>query len=86
MSKFTSLSSAERRVYFEQYQLRQGVDAVIIEKDFWVVWLLARIFSTLELGETAVFKGGTSLQSIRCHRAVFGGYRLGYQSGVAGMG
>lgn len=64
MSKFTSLSIPERRVYFEQFQLRQGVEAVIIEKDFWVVWLLARIFSTLELGETAVFKGGTSLSKV----------------------
>ena len=49
---------------FEEFQLREGVSAVIVEKDFWVVWLLAQIFKTPALGGHAVFKGGTSLSMV----------------------
>ena len=34
------------------------------KNDFWVVWLLAQIFSQPELGDHAVFKGGTSLSKV----------------------
>ena len=64
MKSFATLDSSERQAVFEQYQLREGVSAVIVEKDFWVVWLLAQIFSHPELGAHAVFKGGTSLSKV----------------------
>jgi len=64
MKAFATLDAQDRRSVFEEFQLREGVSAVIAEKDFWVVWLLARIFETPELGGHAVFKGGTSLSMV----------------------
>lgn len=37
---------------------------MIIEKDFWVCWLLSMIFSQPDLGPHLVFKGGTSLSKV----------------------
>ena len=64
MSTFATLPPDERSLFFRQYQQTRGIDPVIVEKDFWVCWLLGRIFSTSELGDTCVFKGGTSLSKV----------------------
>lgn len=37
---------------------------MIIEKDFWVCWLLGRIFAEPKLADACVFKGGTSLSKV----------------------
>lgn len=44
--------------------LRLHVSAVILEKDFWVSWLLALLFGEPELSPHLVFKGGTSLSKV----------------------
>lgn len=36
----------------------------IIEKDFWVVWVLSRVFANVELSRILKFKGGTSLSKV----------------------
>lgn len=36
----------------------------IIEKDFWVVWILERLLSLPNLKEHITFKGGTSLSKV----------------------
>ncbi len=61
---FAILSAVERREILQLAADRQTVPAAIIEKDFWVVWLLERIFGVPELDDTAVFKGGTSLSKV----------------------
>ncbi len=38
-----------------------GIDSVIIEKDFWVCWILRRLFMSSSIAEQVIFKGGTSL-------------------------
>ncbi|MEO7010630.1 MAG: nucleotidyl transferase AbiEii/AbiGii toxin family protein [Caldimonas sp.] len=43
---------------------RLGLVPVIVEKDFWVCWTLARIFETAEIAPHVVFKGGTSLAKV----------------------
>ena len=48
----------------EQAAARQGVVPVIVEKDFWVCWTLARLFSTPDIAPHVVFKGGTSLSKV----------------------
>ena len=48
MSTFATLPPKERELFFRQYQQKHGVDPVIVEKDFWVCWLLARIFDQPE--------------------------------------
>ena len=37
---------------------------MIIEKDFWVCWLLGMLFSQPTLAPHLVFKGGTSLSKV----------------------
>ncbi|MDA3814346.1 MAG: nucleotidyl transferase AbiEii/AbiGii toxin family protein [Candidatus Cloacimonetes bacterium] len=36
----------------------------IVEKDFWVVWTLDKLFSEEKLSKILMFKGGTSLSKI----------------------
>ena len=64
MSSFATLPAQERALFFRQYQARRGVDPVIAEKDYWVCWLLGRIFAQPPLAEVCVFKGGTSLSKV----------------------
>jgi hypothetical protein len=64
MSTFATLPPRERELFFRQYQQRRGVDPVIAEKDFWVCWLLGRIFEQPKLANACVFKGGTSLSKV----------------------
>ena len=43
---FLALPPDERRLYFEQAALRRNVAPVILEKDFWVCWLLGILFES----------------------------------------
>jgi hypothetical protein len=60
---FLELPADERRLYIEQAAIRRNVSAVILEKDFWVSWLLGVLFGS-EFSATLVFKGGTSLSKV----------------------
>jgi Nucleotidyl transferase AbiEii toxin, Type IV TA system len=60
---FLELPSDERRLYFDQAALRRNVSAVLMEKDFWVSWLLGILFGS-EFAGSLVFKGGTSLSKV----------------------
>ena len=60
---FLDLPADERRLYFEQAALRRNVSAVLLEKDFWVSWLLGILFAS-EFADSLVFKGGTSLSKV----------------------
>lgn len=64
MSLFATLPAKERELFFRQYQQQRGIDPVIAEKDFWVCWLLGRIFAQPQLADACVFKGGTSLSKV----------------------
>lgn len=64
MSSFATITASERRLLVEQVAARQGVVSVIVEKDFWVCWLLGRVFDTEALAPHMVFKGGTSLSKV----------------------
>ena len=62
--EFLNLAPAERAIYFQQAALKQSTLPVIVEKDFWVCWLLGVLFSDVELARQIVFKGGTSLSKV----------------------
>jgi hypothetical protein len=64
MKAFATLLPAERRDLLLTLAEQSGLPAVILEKDFWVSWLLECVFARPELGDTAVFKGGTSLSKV----------------------
>ena len=65
---FLDLPPAERQIYFEQAAGRLGLHPAILEKDFWVCWLLGVLFSHPTLRKVVVFKGGTSLSKV--HAAI----------------
>lgn len=60
---FLELPADERRLYIEQAATRRNISPVILEKDFWVCWLLGILFES-EFAESLVFKGGTSLSKV----------------------
>jgi hypothetical protein len=60
-SGYLTLTADERKLALDDAALRLRVDPVILEKDFWVSWLLGLLFSRPTLAPYLVFKGGTSL-------------------------
>jgi nucleotidyltransferase AbiEii toxin of type IV toxin-antitoxin system len=61
--EFLRLPLDERRLYIEQAAVRRNVSPVLIEKDFWVCWMLAVLFAS-KFADALVFKGGTSLSKV----------------------
>ena len=61
---FLGLPPAERSLYFQQAALRRGLHPAIMEKDFWVCWMLGVLFGHPEFKGAVVFKGGTSLSKV----------------------
>lgn len=64
MLEFARRPSENRRDIFRQAGIQRAIVPHIIEKDFWVCWLLRLIFADPELGGHLVFKGGTSLSKV----------------------
>lgn len=61
--QFLDLAADERRFYIDQAATQRNLSGVILEKDFWVSWLLAILFNS-EFAGSLVFKGGTSLSKV----------------------
>jgi hypothetical protein len=64
MSLFTQLPAVERSTFVREAATRLNVSPVIVEKDFWVCWMLRQIFQSSHVGTHLVFKGGTSLSKV----------------------
>ncbi len=64
MNQFAIIKKEERAVFITEAAARLGLHPVIIEKDFWVTWTLARLFEQEPLRSGLVFKGGTSLSKV----------------------
>ena len=64
MNKVARLPAAERLDLFQETATQRGVSAAVIEKDFWVCWVLKQLFADAALGTRLVFKGGTSLSKV----------------------
>jgi len=58
------MPAAERAEVFAETAARKGLPEAIIEKDFWVCWVLKQLFSIEALSDRLLFKGGTSLSKI----------------------
>lgn len=61
--RFLDLPAEERREILEDRAVRTGRTPAVIEKDVWVCWTLAQLF-TAPGGLPLVFKGGTSLSKV----------------------
>lgn len=64
MTELHLLSVTERGAFFDAAAEELGMPFEIIEKDFWVVWTLERLFSLADLKSYLTFKGGTSLSKV----------------------
>ena len=64
MDTVLQLTSEQRVNLFENAAMKTGMDAVILEKDFWVCWTLQELFRVPVMGEHLIFKGGTSLSKV----------------------
>jgi hypothetical protein len=58
------MPARERADLFAETAERKVLPEAIIEKDFWVCWVLKQIFSIDALSGRLLFKGGTSLSKI----------------------
>jgi Nucleotidyl transferase AbiEii toxin, Type IV TA system len=63
-SQFVALAPERRTLAFAQTAARMAASSVMVEKDFWVSWLLGLLFADTELAPHLVFKGGTSLSKV----------------------
>jgi hypothetical protein len=61
VDKVAKLSSPDRADLFNETAARMRLNPVIIEKDFWVCWILKQLFTIKEFDRRLIFKGGTSL-------------------------
>ena len=64
MNKIANLSEKDRSDLFKETASKMHTTNAIVEKDFWVVWVLDKLFSEKILSKILLFKGGTSLSKI----------------------
>lgn len=64
MNRIARMGAFERAEVFAETAARKGLPEAIIEKDFWVCWVLKQLFSIKSLSGRLLFKGGTSLSKI----------------------
>lgn len=64
MEQVARFSTMQRRELFSEAAARLGMTPAVVEKDFWVTWVLDRLFATPTLAHLLVFKGGTSLSKV----------------------
>src|SRR5580698_2223323 len=64
MIRLAERTREERAVFIQEAAARLGILPVIVEKDYWVCWLLGRIFADERWEPHLVFKGGTSLSKV----------------------
>ncbi len=61
MKSIASMSKEDRLVLFTQTASKMGMHPSIVEKDFWVCFMLDHLFHDCKYKDAFVFKGGTSL-------------------------
>lgn len=64
MNEIHLLSKEERALFFRTAAEIMHMRFEIIEKDYWVVWVLERLFSLVKMKSHLTFKGGTSLSKV----------------------
>ena len=64
MSEIHLLPQNERELFFRAAIDIKDMPFEIIEKDYWVVWVLKKLFSIEKMKPYLTFKGGTSLSKV----------------------
>lgn len=68
MSALLALDPEQRAEVFRVAEQELGLPAHVLEKDFWVTYLLDVLFQQLDLPVRMMFKGGTSLS--KCYEVI----------------
>jgi len=68
MDNFLLLKDVDKKVYFDVVAHELDITPQLIEKDFWVCWVLKTLFSLPTSGCRLTFKGGTSLS--KCYNVI----------------
>jgi hypothetical protein len=64
VNKVATTDARTRTELFGETAERKNLAEAIVEKDFWVCWVLKRLFSNKAFEGRLLFKGGTSLSKI----------------------
>ena len=64
MDKVARLPAQQRSELFSETATHKGATPAVVEKDFWVTWVLNRLFQEPDLARLLMFKGGTSLSKV----------------------
>jgi hypothetical protein len=64
MDEVALMNSRDRNELFTQTAARIGSTPAVVEKDFWVSWVLKKIFEDEVTAPLFIFKGGTSLSKV----------------------
>ncbi len=64
MDKIVQASDKERQQIFTETAVKRGLTPAVVEKDFWVCWILDKLFGCPEISKRIIFKGGTSLSKV----------------------
>ncbi|MDA0740244.1 MAG: nucleotidyl transferase AbiEii/AbiGii toxin family protein [Nitrospirae bacterium] len=64
MDRVARLPAVERNALFSETAASKGTTPAVIEKDFWVTWVLDHLFRQPEIARLLMFKGGTSLSKV----------------------
>ncbi|MDX2201027.1 MAG: nucleotidyl transferase AbiEii/AbiGii toxin family protein [Phycisphaerae bacterium] len=64
MDKVARLPAPQRNELFATAAANRGLNPAIVEKDFWVCWMLRSMFTDEDMKRRVVFKGGTSLSKV----------------------
>jgi len=62
--EFFQRAASDQYLIIQETAARRGILPVMVEKDFWVSWTLAVLFTHPDFAEQLVFKGGTSLSKV----------------------
>ncbi|WP_295391309.1 nucleotidyl transferase AbiEii/AbiGii toxin family protein [uncultured Thiodictyon sp.] len=64
MDKVARFSPNQRRELFFETAAKMAMTPAVAEKDFWVTWILDRLFREPQISRVLMFKGGTSLSKV----------------------
>ncbi len=64
MKRIAQAPNEERQMVFIDVAHQRGLTPEVVEKDFWVSWILGEIFQDATLSPLLCFKGGTSLSKV----------------------
>ena len=77
MKEVAKLQIKDRTELFQAAAMSMGLQPDVIEKDFWVCFMLHHLFHDCKYKDAFVFKGGDkSFKSLSYYSKIFGRYRF----------